>query len=640
MVILLIATAGLAVGALATPVIRKHYHLHRLHDADDRVRLDALNTLAGIAVHDPSVAGPLVDALLAEADRSATPGSQAVIDDIAVWAVQRAGAVHQKVGDSLNAADDEHFLRLAGWLNRTGKWNPADRSMADLLRRERLRLASPQPETRLAALAVLQELGPHAAPLVDELDPQLLSDPDEQVRVEAAATAAICLNPAGAGQMMVRLLDDPSPTVHREAMLNLGLLWSAADLQRLADTNAALAESTDPTVLWLLRQAPGAHQRAARALATTDPATRRMAAWTLGFAADAEHDVCDTLVSLTRDADATVAARAAVALGRRSARLTDVAALIKLTEQPARNTRLAGICALGRCVLEPPAEQTALARLRELLADALRSGDNLVAAAAVEALGLRGDDPYLPVMLDIVDELDDQPMVQYAAALAAAQFDESAGFDALLTLCGSTTDELRSLAAFRISLLPNPPVDRLTKALLTGGDPLRGGAALALALCGLRQLDAGRSLNAWLAERLDPASDLFEPSWWIRADYVCARVLCGDPGARRDLDAYLLNANVSRTALFVTLLHCGETVPLDSLLTPNAAIDAESFLGDARFIDVLVRYVPQAPSFWWQEDREVRRWQTDLLRRWWRVHRFRLTFNPDSRTFRTDRGPS
>ena len=206
------------------------------------------------------------------------------------------------------------------------------------------------------------------------------------------------------------------------------------------------------------------------------------------------------------------------------------------------------------------------------------------------------------------------------------------------------------MAAFRISRLAAPPVERLGWALGEGGDPLRGGAALALAWSGTCQAAPDQPLAPWLRARLDPSNPLFEPSWQVRANYLCAGLVCGDRDARRDLDGYLLNANVSRMGLYVALgaiswigtcrlglyialLDTGETSPLDLLLAEPAAVDPVSFIRAARFAEVLAHYFPQAPGLLWMEDAQMCRFQTKRLRDWWRVHRFRVRFDENLRVF-------
>lgn len=632
-VALVIATAGLVIGALCAPTLRKHYYVHRLQDADLQVRLEAMNILAGIAVRDPGAADPLVQAFLSEANGDETGASEAV-ETIAVWAIERVDSVHEKIGELLPDADDDHFLLLAGWLDKGGHWRRSERSVGELVRRERLRLAAAEPTGRLAALDALEQLGPEAGPFLNGVMAGLLHDPAEAVRREVVTAAAVCLaQDRAVRSVLLPALADSSPAIRREAVINLGLLRPSVLADEIDHALLERDERVETALLWALRRTPAGRDRAISDLAGAAPDIRRTAAWALGFAPDVGSRVGAVLVPLLEDDDQIVAARAAAALGRRGVRLDDIDPLIALAGAERLDARLAALYALGCCARGAAGSAPAIAYLRRILGQAIQAGEGPVAAAAVESLGRLGDEPFLSVMLDIVDQLHDQPMVQYAAACAAPQLDQAAGFEALLKLCSSTTDELRELAAFRISLLPEPDADLLIGALRQGGDPLRGGAALALGLCALCRISTDQPLAEWLAERLDPKSPAFEASWRIRAEYLCAGLVCGDRGARGELDVYLLNRNVSRVGLFVALLHHGDAEPLDLVLSERSTIEAESFLADARFVEVVVRYFPGAPFFLWQEDGGIRRLQTDRLRRWWRLSRHLVRFDPQTGTY-------
>lgn len=638
---LVVAAIGLAAGALCAPTLRKQYHLHRLNHADPSVRLDAMNTLAALAVRDPSVAEPLVDALLAESAQ-ADSANRELIDAVAVWAVERSSVVRARVGQLLPVTDGASYLRLGRWLREAGEWSRDELSVGELVRWDRTRLASPHAATRVQALESLQAIGPDAGPFLDGVLPPLLKDRDEGVRTAAIATAAVCLDTVqDVEAVAVPALHDASSLVRREAVLDLALLGSCFVFRMLDGDGLDPQEQLLASAVFSRRGTPDAYRCALPFSSNSDPHLRRLAVWALGYGVGAKasdgRESHEALLSLLGDADPTVAARAAAALARWHCGPGAQSSLIAYCDWARPEARPAALLALGRCHRSPQDRQAAIEFLRGTLLQALRSGHSPIAAAAVESLGLLNDADYLRVMLDIVDEFEDQPMLQYAAAVAAVQIDQTAGFDALLNLCNSVHDETRELAALRISMLAEPPVEKLFDALQQGGDPQRGGAALALALCGRFELGPKQSLDDWLSDRLDNRSADFERSWQIRTNYLCARLLCGTTSMRQELDVYLLNRNVSRMGLFITLLHMGETLPLDALLLDNCGVDAQSFLFDARFIDVVSRYVPEALGWsgpFWQADAEVLATETDLLRHWWRIHRQRLRFVSSARQWR------
>ncbi len=630
-VVLLIATVGLLGGTLATPTLRKHYYLRRLDHAEPAARLEAMNQVAGIAKRDKSAAAPLVKALLAERDRTDGIARDAV-ERVAVWSIERCDGVHQRVDEFLGAADDSRFALLADWLAQAGRWTPEHREVADLARRAVLGLSAPDPQRRLAALAALEGLGPAAGPFVGEVLPSLLDDPAEPVREAVVAAASVCLDSTTAvGTVLLPALADQAGAVRRAAVISLGMVKPSALADRVHRGLTDRDESVLEALLWSLRQTPAGGDLALAAASHSATPVRRMAAYSLGFAPIPEAAAVETLNGLRKDPDLLVAARSLIALGRRGVELDDLSALIESTGSDAADVRLAAVYALGRCGAGD--RRIAVARLRRMLSEALQAGEVTLAAAVMESLARLGDTPFVPVMLDVVEEFADQPMLQYAAACAARALDADAGADALLEMCGAESDEVRELAAFRISRLAAPPVERLCWALDVGGDPLRGGAALALACSGTCRAAPDQPLAPWLRARLDPSNPLFEPSWQVRANYLCAALICGEEDARRDLDGYLLNANVSRMGLYVALLETGETSPLDLLLAEPAAVDPMSFIRAARFAEVLAHYFPQAPGLLWVEDAEMCRFQTQRLRDWWRVLRFRVRFDENLRVF-------
>ncbi|MCH7813052.1 MAG: hypothetical protein IID40_03430, partial [Planctomycetes bacterium] len=602
-VLLAIATAGMLVGVLVAPIGRRHYHLNNLRQAEPHARLEAMNTLAGLAVADSAIATPLVDALLAEAG-AGDPMSPEAVRTIAVWAIRRSPSVRRRVEALLADADDARFASLGDWLARAGHWRTSSRPIGQLVRRERLHLTSPSAGRRVAALTALERLGSEAGPLLGDALVTALGDAAESVRRAVVTTAAACLEPETAvATVLLPALEDASPAVRREAVIMLGFVRPAA-LETAFNTSMPVGDQeVERALLWATRHTPAGSIRALARLGDGSAELRRLAAWALGYATGPSKPVEAVLVGLLGDDDPVTAARAAVALGRRRVALDDPAPLVALIETAEPQVQAAALFALGRCSTSAAARASAIAAARRSLETAIQTGRGAVAAAAVTALADLQDIAFLPVMGDLVAELADQPMLGYAAALAAGRLDASAGFEGLWELCASPVDEARELAVFRIGVSDASDWDRVRDGLLLGGDPLRGAAALALALGGRCRLTPDESLADWLVQRTDQKSPVFEPSWRMRAEYLGARLICGQTAAGDELDVYLLNENVSRMGLFVAALHTGDSAPMDWLLSDQDRIDVASFLGDARFIDVVAHYFPEAPQFMPVEDR-------------------------------------
>ncbi|MCP4245716.1 MAG: hypothetical protein GY778_01580 [bacterium] len=631
--LLAVATVGMVVGVLVAPIGRRHYHLNRLQRSDPTERLEAMNTLAGLAVGDAAIAAPLVNALLAETAAVDSVSPEAV-RTIAVWAIRRSPSVRHRIETLLADADEERFVRLGDWLARAGHWRTPDRRIDDLVRRERLHLISPVAARRVAALEALEGLGRDAGPLLGAVLVTALGDADVSVRRAVVTTAAACLEPeAAVASVLVPAVGDASPVVQREAVIMLGFIKPAALEAAFNGSIPNQNQEVEAALLWATRAAPAGSVRARARLNSGGAEPQRMAAWALGYAPLPSKAVDGTLVQLLGDDDPVLAARAAVALGRRQVAMDDPTPLVALIENGVPDTRVAALFALGRCSTSAAVRTSAIAAARRALETAIQAGQSAMAAAAVTALADLQDAAFLPVMGDMVAELEDRPMLGYAAALAAGRLDASAGFEAMWELCASPVDEARELAAFRVGESQASDWDRVREGLLFGGDPLRGAAALALALGGQCRLMPDESLVDWLVQHTDPVSPVFEPSWRMRAEYVCARLICGDPAARDELDVYLVNEHVSRLGLFVAALQIGDLEPMDWLLSDQGGIDVASFLGDARFIDVVAHYFPEAPRFLPVEDRDIWHLQTDRLRRWWRLVRRDLRFDPRSRRF-------
>ncbi len=632
---LAVAVLGLIVGTLMAPSIKARYYFYRTSSSDIEVRLDALNELAGLARGNARNAPNLVDALLNETVESAfdldSPAGR-----IAIWSIQHVEAVEARCIALLQEAGSEEFSFLAGALEHAGRWTPGRIGSASRIHRELLRLQMDDPQTRIIALKSLARIGPVAQPDVQNALLSVRADPVVAVRRQAVWTASICLDASTSiPSVLVPALDDLDDEVCLASIWALGVLDPVALADHLSlgrvGQNVVMAEAA----MWAIRSTPEGRELALGAMENSEPAIRRMAVWTLGFVPDENEGVVLTLAGLLKDPEVIIRARAALALGRRFTERADVNAIASLLRDESVDVNLAAMYALGRCRWDEAGRATAIKEVRGALAQAIQSGDLAAAAASIEALADLNDQPYMQVILDVVTEFQDQPMLQYRAACAAHRLNAAAGTEALLDLCGAMSDEVRELTALRVARFQPPLFNQLMEILVENDTPANGGSALALALAGERRWLEGRPLAEELARRMQPAEPDFEPTWQVRANYLAARMICGDPDARAELDVYLVNGNVSRTGLFLALLESGDISPAQAVLNQSASIEADSFFRDAGFVEVLRAYFDEPPLFEWTEDQEIRRFLIERLGDWLQIKGPRLQFEPAEHKFKT-----
>ncbi|MFQ5490854.1 MAG: hypothetical protein ACE5GE_09050, partial [Phycisphaerae bacterium] len=348
MLVLVLAATGLVAGTLAWPRVSKQYYLYRLEHGDPAEQLEAMNRLAARAVRDERVARTLLDALVNEAETGDLNRRRAV-DAIAVWMLERLTVPADVVDEMLDDAGEDRFELLAGWLEAAGRWNGDHRTKAHRIRREILRLGHDDKGVRLAALDALQHIGLCDRDDLGEALERLVNAHDGSVREAVVWTAAACLPAEKAkSEVLASALSDALPAVRDAAWISLS--WLGPDvLERWIEQHSSEGQGgVGRTMLWSLRGTRLGTRLAIEALRDGVAPGRPMAAWALGFAGQDDAAVGELLVGLLDDGDPVVAARAAIALGRR-ARLVGPAAFGALLESESEELRLAGLYALGRC---------------------------------------------------------------------------------------------------------------------------------------------------------------------------------------------------------------------------------------------------------------------------------------------------
>ncbi|UCG16067.1 MAG: HEAT repeat domain-containing protein [Phycisphaerales bacterium] len=624
-ILLMVAICGLIGGAIAWPAIRTGYYARMARSADASRRIEAMNVLGSLCVRDPSGAGDLVDAVLNER----TVGSLAtrrLADEIAVWTLARCEAVLGELVRRLPDADDETFLHVADLLRRGGHWRRPERSWDVLAGREILRLRADDPATRLAALRALAELGPGVSDLIVDPLTGWLRDGDVAVRVEVVRTASVCLGDEATRSVLSRGLRDAAGVVRREAVIRSALRGVSVPLELLNDDDAQVRESA-AWALGVNPVPPAASALLQVACSDSRPEVQAMAAWALGHQEAAPSGPAPAaFLRMANTADAALAARVMVAAGRQgkagwARQLYDTLAAVEPAPSP--DAAMAFVFACGRTAPSSSDGSSVVRSLWRVVEESLRTGYGALAAVACEALASLDDQPFVPVLQGIARDMDDQPMLQYTAAAAALRLDREVGVEALLGLLDGNADAVCDLAAIRLGQVAEPPVERLVQKLVDGDERTRASAALALAFAGAGDVDvAGERLDAYLRRRTDPNAGVYEQAWKPNGYSLCALLVLGEAGQRERLVPFIRNEHFPRFGLYAALLHCGDPLPMDLLLSRASTIDVESFLCDARFIEIIADHFPDAPSFGWFEDSQLRAWQIDRLREWWSIKRW------------------
>lgn len=617
--ILVAATGAMGLGVIYGPALQRTYYLSRLDASDADTRMDAMNHLAPLTRGNADGAARLVEALVAEIIQGEPAGSAAA-DAIAAWAAQHNESFRTALGIGLEGAQDQDVLIRAMWLQRVGDWRRPQRSFGELLRREHLRLQSPDPVERRIAIRAIARHRIDSTVDVGTAIELATHDDSTDVRRDAVIAASICLRTHSA-PVLVDLLQDSEPLVRREAVLQLAH-WAAGDFGAVADLaardmNAGVREAA----CWVLGQSATALALPALTQsAQTDPSVpvRRMATWGLGQLASCTDGVAPVLASLLSDADEMVAWRAARGVARLPVQQIPTDALLAVLADGHEVSRMAVATALGR---SPPD-----ARIRDALGDALNPASSNrnwpLVLALLGGLGAHGDDESVRLVTGLASNEAVPPIYQLEAARLVSQTDAVRGWGCLRALMADAPDEVRELAAWWLSRLASQLESAWIDDPVIEAHGVRGLEAWAMALADacehIPPADAGvnEPSSGEAGEEPEPGED-----WKAYGYELYARILCGDEAARPQLDTYILNQHVSRVGVYVTLLEHGESLPLDLLLGDDPTLDVRSLLVDARVGEVLAYYRPDAPRVSHEDDPALQRWQLERLRDFWQVHR-------------------
>lgn len=455
----------------------------------------------------------------------------------------------------------------------------------------------------------------------------LMNDADESaVRRDALRSAALLAPHTDPERIDIAgfvssLLRDRSAQVAREAWIVFGLArWPITRQANWRDAPPELAEA----MLWTaLRVTPDQPRPALEALRDADApaAARAIAAYALRLSdADAAHRALLDHIAQRPLPDEpgparTLLKRAVLAApadstGKASSYASEAAHLLEalqqdlsaLDDEPRRAARPVRAAVAHRLASSPQQDAAeAFERLRDepvlalALLEGLPVGEHDVPVTRAEPAMLRliatakTTEPDLEVIEDLFAH-ERSPMRDLACVVAVDRFDAEA-------------------------------LDELIRLLL--GDPNARARMSGAVIAGL----AGTH-----AELLDEAAAI-EDDWRVQT-LVHAALWMQDrrPQMTPRLPGLLMREDLPMSTLLLALIHRGDATGWDYLLAPHGdpAPDLHRLLTHYRWWHVLVRDLPDdAPPLWLWADAGLQRFQIDVLRCWYRLHRHDLTQSTD-----------
>ncbi|MEX1016783.1 MAG: hypothetical protein WDZ31_08550 [Phycisphaeraceae bacterium] len=535
----------------------------------------------------------------------------------------RQGAIRQLE----EVEDDEKFRQLTRALDLAGVWRRPTVPDDPWLRWLMMIAELDEPRARLRAaqrVAALPELADDAR--VRSLLERLLNDETANVRYNAlAATAEL----AGAADdrlpyeaMIASRADDDESVIAREAWLLIGLLdplFGYSANWREADPWVAEA------MLWASVQTnPDRPAAAVEALAdeSAPASVRRAAAYALAFAEPGEAEAA-LLPAIEAALEAEVEADSrerldGVVLWRtvRGVPLTDASrdALQQLAE--ARHSPDAQT--IDRVELAARHRIAAFAPYTVLHEPALddEPGVNPEVLRELAALERRWLEPdaWAPVAREWAGPLPDMLRLVYVATMAEPAVDD------LLPLLSHDEPAMRDLACVvAVERFDDATLEPVIGELLVDyHDAAKMSGAMLSGMTGLQ--------TALLRDRAGRQHD------WAMAQMMRLGLwMQGELPAMSGQAAWLLGREeLPRTSVLLAMLEAGpgsRRAAWDYLLAPQGepAMDLVRLFDHYRWWYVARRRLPggvaDAPPFWWWADREVQRFQVDVLRNWYLLQR-------------------
>ena len=579
----LLVTSAILIGVSfwALPHVYRWHTLNQLTASDATERERALNYVIRNAAQDPDVRRGAIARLADATNRQNFVQITNALDKAGVW--------------SRKHIPDDAWLRWIGVLSADENAGARQVAASEL--------------SRLVTLADDPRLRQRLAPLLD--------DPTATVRFDALRATALLAARADTRtpytELIAKRRDDSADKVARYAWLLLGMLdWTpeAAPDWRAASPDVAAS------MLWHMTQTdPQRAQQVIDAAENPDvePAKRAMAIYALAALDDWSH------------------ARAFTALPANPARTQPAAQAV----QRLRRVLVAGHLRrrfADEFKNDPPADITAFS-----LPQALRHDG---AFASVPALAWATAPQFDPLRIESSDELN-----QLHPMALLAYLEGCAPGAARLGDTGPLSSMLRIAAARK---MPAPAPDMLEDAFMSRHATVRdlaclvaverfeGEALKSLAHSLLTNLNNEARMSGAILSGLTGMHTDFvqqrateEENWPLRQIMQLGLWMQGErPEMRRRVTGLLARRDVPMSTVLLALLHKGHPEGMDYLLAPRSAPppDLHGLLVRYRWWHVLRTHLPaDAPPLWLWADQRLQRFQIDVLRAWYLLHRHELT---------------
>jgi len=514
----------------------------------------------------------------------------------------RDDRVRRGAAAKLDSLNDEHFVQLVAALDTAALWRRGAVGDSAWLRWIAHLGAADDAEAKIAAAQQLADLHDLAAdPRVTGVLAALAGAGDADVRYNALVAAG----ELGDEPVIAALAHDDEPVIARHAWMMLGLIDPSSGVTaNWRDVPPDVAAA----MLWaVIRTNPRAPLPALEALG--DPAKRDAAAYALAFSDTPE--AAAALLAILQTPSAMLSASNQTLIWRAilAAPQPNIAPKQRVVPDYTPLEEAFSVWLMD----EGPnawAEPIALAATyRAGIEGAMRHSDDRfyfekAMLATVEGQAALGE----PWMHWPLRDNRKSPLLRVQTIAVSASPDIAHLRDAF----ASDDAALRDLAC--VTAVATFPADvlepEIAKLIGDYDDDAKMSGAILAGMTGL-QLD--------LLTRREAIEDVFRVRVTQRLGLWMADRMAMKPG---DL---LLRDDLPRPTILLAMLHKGEYSALDHLLNPRGEVgdDVLDLLVSRRWWCVLERYLPTLPgaTLWLWADPALQRFQFDVLRCWWLLHR-------------------
>ena len=608
------ATVAVPLAVLLMPAVVRWHTLNHLTSDDATARNRALNYVIQHAGSDATTRRRAIEAL-ATAD---LPTALQLHTALTRAGVTDDPALREALATQLMRVDDAGFYALHRLMDLAGQWTRERVPDDPWLRWLQLLAAANDPAARLLAV---DRLGEGATLATDHrariILTTLATDPDPGVRMGTLIAAArLSTTVTSTAQvrffhdLFIEATHDASPDVARRAFILVGLVhpmsgfrvaWDRLD-PSVAEAAAWAVMRTNPdqpdAVIRLLNDPlapPRVRAAAAYALGTSHAASAHQALLTF-IAAHHASPPDDLLPVLVR---AVLGVRLDLAGPDAGGVLPDTHSYAA-GDLPRREPVLLAVT--HRLPdLRPAAE---LDRLLQVDRDPLPGGP-LATLAILEAMP--ADSVTVPPAADLPDLI----------RLALARVTASPSSDLLAPVFEHPRAAARDLACLAALRLERDELDALIARLIRSyNDDAKTAGAI---LSGFTGLQTSLLAKRTALEDVWAVKQIMELGLWMQGQPLTD----GADGAQRAA-ALLTRDDLPRTTIMLAMLHRGDLIALDYLLSPTEppAADLQQLLDQHRWWLVLQPFLADdAPTLWLWADESLISFQIEVLRNWYLLNR-------------------